>query len=86
MSVQKCQLLAISENSTNVYACCSFKLIIKNECLVYIHSFDFALIIYNIDQQQGQFRRSWSLLFNDCTQKHELSSLDIRNWIQINFL
>ena len=36
----------ISENWTNVYVYCSFKLIINNECLVYIHSLHFALIIY----------------------------------------
>ena len=46
ISVQKYQFLAISEYWTNVYACCSFKLIINNECLVYIHSLDFVLIIY----------------------------------------
>ena len=48
ISVQKCQFLAISEYWKIVYACCSFKLIINNECLVYIHSLDFALrlIIY----------------------------------------
>ena len=45
ISVQKCHFLAISEDCTNVYAFCSFKLIINNECLVYIHSLDFALII-----------------------------------------
>ena len=37
ISVQKCQFLAVSEDWTNVYACCSFKLIIINECLVYIY-------------------------------------------------
>ena len=46
ISVQKRQFLAKSEDWANVYACCSFKLIIYNECLVYIHSLDFALIIY----------------------------------------
>mgnify|MGYP003684570481 CR=1 FL=1 len=46
ISVQKCQVLAISEDLTNMYACCSFKLIIDNECLVFIHSLGFALIIY----------------------------------------
>ena len=45
LSVQKCQFLAISEDRTNMYACYSFKLI-NNECLVYIHSLDFALIVY----------------------------------------
>ena len=46
ISVQKCQCFAKSEDWTNVYACCSFKLIINSECLVYIHSLDFAVIIY----------------------------------------
>ena len=46
ISVQKCQFSAISEDWTNVYACCSLKIIINNECLVCIHSLDFALIIY----------------------------------------
>ena len=46
ISVQKCQFSAISENWTNVYACCSCKSIINYECLVYIHSLDFPLIIY----------------------------------------
>ena len=46
ISVPKCQFLAISEDWTNVYTCCLFKLIINNEWLVYIHSLDFALIIY----------------------------------------
>ena len=45
INVQKCKFLAISEDWTNVYACCSLKLIIYNECLVYIYSLDFALII-----------------------------------------
>ena len=45
INVQKCQVLAISEDGTNVYACCSFKIIINNEYLVYIYSLDFALII-----------------------------------------
>ena len=48
ISVQKWQFLAISENWTNIYVCCSCKLIIKlnNKCFVYIHSLDFSLIIY----------------------------------------
>ena len=46
ISVQKCQFLAILEDWTNVYACCSYKLIINNECLVYIHRLDFALITH----------------------------------------
>ena len=40
-SVQKCQFLAISENWTNIYACCLCKLIKDNEYFVYIHSLDF---------------------------------------------
>ena len=46
ISVQKCKILAISQDWTNAYACCSFKLINNNEGLVYIHSLDFDLIIY----------------------------------------
>ena len=48
ISVQKCQFLAtcILGDWTNVYTCCSYKLIINNECLVYIHRLYFALIIY----------------------------------------
>ena len=34
------------ENWTNVYACSSCKLFINNECLVYIHSLYFSVIIY----------------------------------------
>ena len=34
-----------SDNWTNVYACCSCKLFIGDECLVYIHSLDFPLNI-----------------------------------------
>ena len=59
ISVQKCQLLAISEDWTNVYACCSFKLIINNECLVYIYSFDFALIIYVTNIRQFHVSQFW---------------------------
>ena len=44
--VQKWQLLAISEKWTSVLACCSCKLIINNECLVYVYSLEFPLIIY----------------------------------------
>ena len=48
IGVQKCQFLAKSENWTNVYACCSCKLIINNECLVpvYTHSLAFSLNIH----------------------------------------
>ena len=45
IGVQKCQFLAISENLTNAYAYRSSKLIVYNECLVYVHSLDFPLII-----------------------------------------
>ena len=34
-SLQKCQLLALSEKWTNVYACKSCKLIIINKCLMF---------------------------------------------------
>ena len=55
----------MSEDWKNVYACSSFKLIINNECLVYIYSLDFALLVYvtktrqfHVSQfWQGQFRR-----------------------------
>ena len=30
ISMQKCQFLAISEDKTNVYACCTFKLLTMN--------------------------------------------------------
>ena len=59
ISVQKCQFLAISEDWTNVYACCSFKLIINNECLIYIHSLDFALIIYVTKIRQFHVSQIW---------------------------
>ena len=39
------QFLAMSENLTNVQACCSSSLIFNNECVVFIHSFDFPLVI-----------------------------------------
>ena len=41
--VQIWQFLANLENWTNVYVCCSCKLIINYECLVYIHSLVFPL-------------------------------------------
>ena len=59
ISGQKCQFLAISEDWTNVYACCLFKIIINNECLVCIHSLDFALIIYVSKIIQIQFLQFW---------------------------
>ena len=59
ISVQKCQFLAISGDWTNVYACCSFKLIINNECLVYFHSLDFALIIYVTKIRQFHVSQLW---------------------------
>ena len=43
INVQKCQFLAKSRNWTNVYVCCSCKLILNDERLVYIHSLDFLL-------------------------------------------
>ena len=49
----------ISEDWTNVYACCSFKLIINNECLVYIHSLEFALIIYVTNIRQFHVSQFW---------------------------
>ena len=60
ISVQKCQVLAISEDWTNVHACCSFKLIINNECLVFIHSLDFALIIYVTKIRQFHISQFWN--------------------------
>ena len=54
--VQKCQYMAISENWTDVYASCSCKSIINKECLVYIHSLGFPLIIYVT--KTGQFHIS----------------------------
>ena len=59
ISVQKCQVLAISEGWTNVHACCSFKLIIDNECLVFIHSLGFALIIYATKIRQFYVSQFW---------------------------
>ena len=49
--------LAISEHWKNVYACWSFLLINNNEFVVYIHSLDFALIIYVTKIRQ--FHISW---------------------------
>ena len=45
IGVQKCQYLAKWENWTNASAYCSSKLIVSNECLVYIQSLNFPLII-----------------------------------------
>ena len=59
ISMQKCQFLAISEDLTNVYACCSFKLIINNECLIYIHSSDLDLIIYLTKIRQFHVSQFW---------------------------
>ena len=59
ISMQKCQYIAISEDWTNVYACCSFKLIINNECFVYIHSLDFVLIIYVTNIRQFRVSQFW---------------------------
>ena len=52
-------ILAISEDWTIGYACCSFKLIIHNECLVYMHSLDFALIIYVTKIRQFHVSQIW---------------------------
>ena len=60
ISVQKCQFLAISEDWTNVYACFSFKLIVKNECLVSIHSLDFALLIYVTKIRKFHVSQFWN--------------------------
>ena len=46
IGVQKCQFSAKSEILSNAYAYCSRKLIVNNECLAYIHSLDFPLIIH----------------------------------------
>ena len=46
IGVQKWQFLAKSENWKNAYAYCSSKSIDNNECLVYIHSMNFPLIIH----------------------------------------
>ena len=40
---KNCQFLAKSENWANLCTCCSYRLIINDECLVYIHSLDFSL-------------------------------------------
>ena len=40
-SVENGQLIVKSENWTNAYVYCSSKLIVQNECLVYVHSLDF---------------------------------------------
>ena len=70
IGVQKCQFLDKSEIE-QMY----MPVVINDECLVCIHSFDFPLNTHitkteqltfdKFDQQQGQFRRSWSYLF--CT-------------------
>ena len=62
ISVQKCHFLAISENWSNEYACCSFNSIIYNNFSVYIHSLDFPLIIYVT--KIGQFLISNRANFN----------------------
>ena len=59
ISVQKWQFLATSEDWTNVDACCSLKLIIINECFVYIHSLDFARIIYVTKIRQLHVSQIW---------------------------
>ena len=59
ISVKRCQFLAISEDWTNVYACCSFKLFINNEFLVYFYSLDLALIIYVTNIRQFHVSQFW---------------------------
>ena len=59
ISVQNWQCLAISEDWTDVYAWCSFKLIINNECLVYIHSLDFVIIIHETKIRQFHVSQFW---------------------------
>ena len=59
ISVQKCHFLAISEDWTNVYACCSFKLIVNHQCLVCIHCLDFALTIYVTKIRQFHVSQFW---------------------------
>ena len=55
ISVQTWEYLSISEDWAKVYACGSFKLIIYNNCLVYIHSLHFSLIISvtNVEQSHA---------------------------------
>ena len=60
ISVQKCHFLAISENWSYVYACCSFNSIIYNNFSVYIHSLDFPLIIYVTKIGQFHVSQFWS--------------------------
>ena len=42
-----------------MYACSSFKLIINNECLVYIYSLDFALLVYVTKTRQFHVLQFW---------------------------
>ena len=60
ISVQKCHFLAISENWSYVYACCSFNSIIYNNFSVYIHSLDFPLIIYATKIGKFHVSQFWS--------------------------
>ena len=46
IGVQKCQFFAKSENLKNAYAYRLSKFIVNNECLVYVHSLNFPLIIH----------------------------------------
>ena len=55
----KMQFLTISENWTNIYACCSFNSIIYNDCSVYIDSLDFPLIIYVTKIKQFHVSQFW---------------------------
>ena len=60
IGVQKCQFLAKSENWTYVYDCCSCKLIMNDECLVYIHSLDFPRNTHITKIEQLHFSLIWS--------------------------
>ena len=55
IGVQKYQFLAKSKHLTTLYACCSWKWIITNECVFgkYIHSLDFPLNI--------QISKNWTI-------------------------
>ena len=60
ISVQKCHFLANLENWTNVCVCCSCKLIINDECLVYIQSWDFFLNTHITKLVQFHVSLIWS--------------------------
>ena len=60
ISVQKCQFLAISANWTNVYTCCTCKLMINIDFLGNIHNLDFPLIIQATKIRQFHISQFWS--------------------------